>query len=106
MRLLFDDRLAPITSDIGFIEAPAADAVAAFLDKEGPIHGPYGRTFTRTAIAGTLEEVLQKLLPLTSVHRLRHLFIPTASRWTAYIDNGHQGTDVFSAVSSLALALG
>ena len=106
MRLLLDDRLAPITSDIGFIEAPAAEAVEAFLAKEDPIHAPYGRSFTRTAVAGTLEEVLQRLLPLTSVHRLRHLFIPTASRWTAYTDNGHHGTDVFSAVSSLALALG
>jgi hypothetical protein len=106
MRLLFDDRLAPITSTIGFLEAPPAVAVQAFLDWERSIHEPLGRSFTQRAVTGGLEAALSALLPLTSVHRLRYLFLPTASPWTAFIDNGHQGTDAFSVMSFLAMRIG
>jgi hypothetical protein len=50
---------------------------------------------------GFQSEIL-RLLPLTSVERRRYLFIPTRSNWTAFLDNGHQGTDAFSHISYLA----
>lgn len=106
MRLLFDGRLAPITSEMGFLEAPPAAAVQTFVDWQRPIHEPLGVSLTDGPVAGGLEEVLLSLLPLTNVVRRRHLFVPTAGPWVAYFDNGHRGTDAFSAVSYLAQHLG
>ncbi|PTS79862.1 hypothetical protein DBR17_11465 [Sphingomonas sp. HMWF008] len=49
-----------------------------------------------------MEAILKELLPLTSVECRRFLFIPTHSEWTAFVDNGHQGTDAFATISYLA----
>jgi hypothetical protein len=106
MRLLFEGRLAPITTEIGFLEVSAERAVAAFLDWMRPIHEPLGRQFREVRVSGGLEEALLRLLPLVNIIRTRNLFIPTASPWCAYFDNGHQGTDSFSAMSYLAQRLG
>src|SRR5215217_9059618 len=106
MRLLFGGRLAPITSTVGFLEAPLDDAVRAFVDWERSVHEPLGTSVTQRPVAGGLEEVLLSLLPLTSVVRRRYLFIPTASPWVAFFDNGHRGTDAFSVMSYLAERLG
>jgi hypothetical protein len=106
MRLLFDDRLAPITSEIGFIEAPAAVAAATFVEWQRRIHEPLGRSLTERPISAPLEDVLLSLVPLTSVHALRFLFVPTQSRWTAFFDSGYRGTDAFSTISWLAGKLG
>lgn len=102
MRLLFNDRLAPITSTIGFLETPLAVGVEAFLRWQRSIHEPLGISFTQRPILGGLEPALLALLPLTSILRQRHLFLPTASPWIAFFDNGHQGTDAFSPMSYLA----
>ena len=106
MKLLFDDRLAPLTSEIGFLEAPASAAADRFLEWQRAIHEPLGRSFAKRTAAGPLSELLGLLPPLTSVHRLRHLFVPTTGAWTAYFDNGQQGTDAFSTVSYLAQTIG
>lgn len=106
MRLLFDGRLAPITSTIGFLEFPAEQASACFLDWMRPIHEPLGRRLGESRVGGGLEQVLLRLLPLVSVLRTRWLFLPTASPWCAFFDNGHQGTDAFSVMSYLAGRLG
>ncbi len=106
MRLLLDGRLAPITSTIGFLEAPAAEAAAAFLDWYRGIHEPLGRRLTERRVGGGLEPALLSLLPLVSVLRTKHLFVPTASPWCAFFDNGHRGTDAFSVMSWLAQRLG
>lgn len=106
MRLLLDGRLAPITSTIGFLELPATEAAAAFLDWHRAIHEPLGRRLSERRVSGGLEPVLLSLLPLVSVLRTRHLFVPTASPWCAFFDNGHQGTDAFAPMSYLAERLG
>lgn len=106
MRLLFDGRLAPITSTIGFLEVPAAEAAAAFLDWYRAIHEPLGRRLSDRRVSGGLESVLLRLLPLASVLRTKHLFVPTASPWCAFFDNGRQGTDAFPPMSYLARRLG
>lgn len=105
MRLLLDGRLAPITSTIGFLEVPAAEAVAAFLDWYRGIHEPLGRRLTQRRVGGGLEPALLSLLPLVSVLRTKHLFVPTASPWCAFFDNGHRGADAFSVMSTLARRL-
>lgn len=102
MRLLFDDRLAPITSEIGFVEADCSLATEAFVNWQSPIQKARGVSVTRRQVSGCLEDVLQALLPLTAVERRRFLFVPTASPWVAYFDNGYRGTDAMSVVSYLA----
>jgi len=102
MRLLFGGRLAPITSTVGFLEAPLDDAVRAFVDWQGSVYEPLGISVTQRPVTGGLEEVLLSLLPLTSVVRRRYLFVTTASPWVAFFDNGHGGTDAFSVMSYLA----
>ena len=106
MQLLFDEKLAPITSTIGFLEVPREIAVDAFHRWHRKIYEPLGNWPSRRSVTGTLEHVLLSLLPLTSVWRPRSLFIPTDSPWTAFVDNGHQGTDAFPPMSYLAERLG
>ena len=104
--LLFGDRLAPITSNIGFLQADHILAAQTFCDWLEPImQKARGVTFTQQLVSGKLEDVLALLLPLTSVERRRYLFVPTTSSWTAFFDNGHYGTDVFSKVSRLSKLL-
>jgi hypothetical protein len=105
MRLLLGGRLAPITSTMGFLEAPLDVAVRAFVAWQRSVHEPLGISITSRPVTGKLEEVLLLLLPLTSVVRRRSLFIPTSSSWLAFFDNGHQGTDAFSVMSYLAQGL-
>lgn len=106
MRLLLDGELAPITSTIGFLELPLDSAVRGFLEWQRAIHEPLGRSLSERRVSGPLAEVLRTLLPLTSILRRRYLFIPTASPWCAFLDNGHQGTDAVSTMSYLAQRLG
>lgn len=102
MNLLLDDRLAPITSEIGFLQASVEQVVEAYLGWQGPIQKEQGVDLMTDGVDGTLEEVLGTLLPLTSVERRRFLFVPTTSDWVAFFDNGHQGTDAMPAMSYLA----
>jgi hypothetical protein len=44
-------------------------------------------------VSGDLAHMLGALLPLTSVVRRRFLFVTCDQGWTAYFDNGWQGTD-------------
>ncbi len=106
MRLLFDDRLAPITSTIGFLETDAGSAAAAFERWHKPLWERRGLRLTTREVVGDLETALLSLLPLSIVERRRYLFIPTQSGWSAYIDNGAQGTDAVSVTSYLAQQIG
>jgi hypothetical protein len=98
--------LAPITSSIGFLECDAQAAAKAFELWQGPLHAKRGIRLERRTVKGTFFNRIQNLLPLTSVERRRFLFVSTESRWTAYFDNGWQGTDVFSVVSYLSKIIG
>ena len=106
MKLLFDDRLAPITSTIGFLEIDTGLAAAAFERWHKPLWEQRSLRLVTREVTGELETVLLSLLPLNIVERRRYLFIPTRSRWTAYIDNGAHGTDAASAMSYLAQQIG
>jgi len=98
MKLLFDDELAPITSTIGFVEADCATVVDTFLSWQKELD----RSFRKRSVIGPLKTALKTLLPLTDVGRLRYLFVPTASQWTAYFDNGWRGPDPDAVVGYLA----
>jgi hypothetical protein len=103
---LLEGRLSPITGEIGFIEAAAKDVADAFVAWQAPIQKRRGVDLVVRQVRGSLDEVLRMLLPLTSVERRRYLFVPTNSAWTAYLDNGSEGTDAFSAMSFLARQMG
>src|SRR5688572_16192548 len=102
MKLLLDDKFAPITSEIGFVEADCAAVAREFANWQRNIHEPRGLSIVERSVSGTLEKVLEQLLPLTSVECRRFLFVPTDSRWTAFFDNGYRGTSAMSTVSYLA----
>ena len=105
-QLLLEDRWAPITSDMGFLESDAKRAAQALSSWQGGLLASEGVTVEVRPVAGSLEQVLSALLPLTDGEKQRHLFIPTRSAWTAYFDNGYRGTDAVSAMSYLAQMLG
>jgi hypothetical protein len=101
VKRLLDARCAPTTDEVGLVEAPPETVVGAYVDWTKSF-GPRFDQLRTTRISGTLEQVLRRLLPLTSIQRRRLLFVPTRSRWTAYFGNGHQGTDAGPLVGVLA----
>jgi hypothetical protein len=90
---LYDDRYAPITKEIGFLECNATTAVVAFQEWQLPIQSGRGVRLNQRELGGAFPPKLESLLPLTSHEARRFLFLPTASKWTAYLDSGWRGTD-------------
>lgn len=106
MQLLLDDALAPVTSEIGFLEAQRDDVVEAFSRWMTDVLRARGIKLQERKIRAPLKETLLALEPLTSVEALRYLFVPTRSKWVAYFDNGWRGTDAFGVISYLSELLG
>jgi hypothetical protein len=104
--LLLDDRWAPVTSEMGFLETDAEHAARAFATWQGGLLAPRGIAVEVRPVSGSLEQALCALLPLTSPETQRHLFLPTRSAWTAYLENTRGGTDASSAMASMARTLG
>lgn len=106
MELLLHDRMAPITSEIGFLEAESNKVVSTYMQWIAPLQQRRGITLVQTSVMGNLENVLQSLLPLTSHEPKRVLFVPTTNGWTAYFDNLYRGTDSTSTLATLVSRLG
>jgi len=102
MNDLFGGKFSPVTNTIGFLRCDHLRAAEAFLDWQENIQRSRGVSLEKAEIHGDFQSAILKLFPLTSVERRRYLFIPTRSDWTAFLDNGHQGTDAFSPLSYLA----
>jgi hypothetical protein len=130
--LLLGDRLNPITNNFAFLELEHDAALDAFLrwqheraapelvtdhlnaaaQRLGPV-GDRARNAlrdlanSRTSIyaprreIGDLEQLLRRLLPLANF-AYRYAVVPTASRWTAFFDNGRMGPDLNSAMFALS----
>ena len=103
--LLLEDRWAPVTSTMGFLELGAEQAAQAFATWHRELMMPRGISVEVLPVTGTLEQVLSSLLPLTSGETQRELFIPTRSAWTAYVSNQWTGTDAASPMASMARRL-
>ena len=100
MELLFDDRLAPMTSTMLFFELDIVELVVRFYRFKRKItrdHRRLGFSLATKTVSGNLETVLRSLLPLISVDIRKFLFIPTASPWVAFVSNGWNGTDPTSS---------
>jgi hypothetical protein len=104
--LLLEDRWAPVTSELGFLECRAEQAARAFAAWQAGLRDDRGTVVQVRPLSGSLEESLSTLFPLTNAERRRYLFLPTRGPWAAYIENGWQGTDASSAVAVMARKLG
>jgi len=103
--LLLEDRWAPVTSTMGFLELGAEQAAQAFATWQRGLATSHGFTIEVLPVTGILEQVLSRLLPLSGGETQRRLFIPTRSAWTAYVENGWTGTDAASPMRSMARRL-
>lgn len=106
MRYLFDDKLAPITETIGFIETDCVTAANEDNKWWTEIRKDPGRSFRVDENHIGFHSVLMKLLPLVSNIYSKYLFLSTASNWTAFFDNGWQGTDAAGKMQVLGKRLG
>jgi hypothetical protein len=104
--LLLDDRWAPVTSELGFLETDAEHAARSFAAWQGGLLAPRGIAVAVHPVSGTLEQALSALLPLTSPEPRRHLFMPTRSSWTGYVENARGGTNASSVMAYMARTLG
>jgi hypothetical protein len=103
--LLFEDSLAPLTSEVGFVDVPAARLCDAYLEWQRPIQSKRRVELRTRPITGDLRAALQSLLPLNAIEARRCLFVPTASAWTAFFENRATGTDASSSMSVLSRLL-
>ncbi len=99
MRTLVDERFAPITSSIGFLELTIDDA-ARGLEKWRRVR----HDVTVVSAHEGFPEVLRRLEPLTTGVAPRELLV-AAGKWTAYFDNSLWGTDAVSAIGYLSRTL-
>jgi hypothetical protein len=89
---------------IAFIQADVKHCTEAYVRWMAPIYENNGLKLQCRSVVGNINNVVHSLYPLTSVVSRRSLFIPTKNKWTAYLDNGHQGTDG-AAPAHLAILL-
>lgn len=104
--LLLEDRWAPVTSEMGFLEANPEHAARSFAAWQSGLESSRGTAVAVRPVSGPLEPLLSALLPLTSPETQRDLFMPTRSPWTAYIDNARGGTDAAGRMRYMARTLG
>ena len=97
---LLGNRLAPVTSLVGFLESPFEQVRAAMEQWRRGL----GRLRSEPTSAG-LEASLMRLEPLT-MPPSRELILETNGAWTAIFDNGSRGGDQFGPVGHLAQVLG
>jgi len=97
MKTLLDNKLAPLTFSLGFLEMPFQTVVDAYVwwQKELDL------SVVISPIVLPLEQALLKLEPLITPHRKR-LLMATQSAWTAYFDNGIDGGDPFTPIGYLS----
>lgn len=102
MKELYSGKFAPITDTIGFLQCNSELAADVFQNWQSAIQIERGVSVSISQLSCDFPSAMKTLLPLTSVEARRYLFLPTESNWTAFLDNGHQGTDAFSHLSYLA----
>ena len=99
-RLPFDDELAPITTNLLFLNALAQVVADDLFGWLGDLHG--ANRVTRTSLAGGLMANYRRLEPFTAGDYPRRLVVGTANpNWCAVFECGWRGADV-TAISVLA----
>lgn len=105
--LLFSDKLAPITTRMGFIQADIPSVVGEFHDWIDRINSRLDRKLHvhDSKITTDLETLLRSLLPLQRSNSDKYAVIPTSSSWTAICGNDYRGIDQIT-IGYLAEKLG
>lgn len=98
---LFDDSWAPVTSVIGFVDAPIETVAAAVQTWRRDLFGPV----QVTPLSQGLPESLAKLDPLMLEGVSKEVLLETESRWTAWFDDSYSNGSLVPAVSFLASRL-
>jgi len=101
MRTLLDERFAPITSSIGFLEVPLDEASEGLA---GWRRSLYAAVRVRTP-EDSFPEVLRVLEPLVGGGGHQRELLVAAGKWTAYFSNALRGTDAVSAIGFLSESL-
>jgi hypothetical protein len=88
MMTLLDNKLAPLTFSVGFLNCSFVKVLEVCLQWKRQNY----RSIESKEIASPLLDELVELQPLTPIPR-RWLLVPTTSDWVAYFDNGLRGPD-------------
>jgi hypothetical protein len=100
---LLEDRYLPLTSTVGFVEAPLDDFAEGLTAWRRSHEG--GGSVAATPATADLEQLLGCLEPLVQGPYDKELLVETDSAWTARFDNCANGGDPFGPVSYLAKEL-
>src|SRR5689334_12235108 len=100
MTLLFEDRLAPLTSEFGFLETSCEAAARAYTEWQRSVLPQAVQLASKPIAAPSLEAALQQLVPLTNIVATRYLFVPHGA-WTAFFTNSAKGSDAAAPMAFL-----
>lgn len=100
LKTLLEGRFAPLTYQIGFLEATFEDTLEVFLRWQYEIGSRSQRQPQHERLIGSLPRALARLEPLTTPPT-KVLLMETRSRWTAFFDNGLRVSDPESPVGHL-----
>lgn len=103
MLTLLGDRFAPTAWTVGFFNLPLVEIAKGLSGWREELYG----SVVRTAVRGSLPELLKYLEPLTLRVRPRELLVQTTNpAWTAYFDCFANGTDADPTLAILTERLG
>lgn len=100
MKTLLNDKFAPLTHQVGFLEAALESTLDTFLKWQSEIGAEVDRQPQHERFVGPLQQALARLEPLTTPPT-KVLLMETRSRWTAFFDNGLRMSDPESPVGHL-----
>lgn len=100
MKTLLNDEFAPLTYQVGFLETTLENALDVFLKWQSEIGREFDRQPRDERLAGSLQQALARLEPLTTPPT-KVLLMETGSQWTAFFDNGLRVSDPESPVGHL-----
>jgi hypothetical protein len=100
LKTLLNDEFVPLTHQVGFLEVPLEDTLERLLNWQSQIGAGLNRRPHHERLAGSLQQALARLAPLTTPPT-KVLLMETRSRWTAFFDNGLRMSDPESPVGHL-----
>jgi hypothetical protein len=100
VKTLLNDKFAPLTHQVGFLEATLENTLEVFLKWQSEIGAGFDRQPHHEWFDGPLQKALARLEPLTTPPT-KVLLMETRSRWTAFFDNGLRVSDPESPVGHL-----
>jgi len=104
VKALLNDEFAPLTYQVGFLEAPLENTLERFLKWQSEIGAEFDRQPRHERFVGSLQQALARLEPLTTPPT-KVLLMETRSQWTAFFDNGLRVSDPESPVGHLCTIL-